>query len=225
MKLIDLTGQRFGKLVVVGRGSDYVSPRGFSSVRWICRCDCGNTTEVGRTSLKSGSIKSCGCERNAVRNMEYEKSNGIVLCKCKGGAFLIDECDYDFVSGFGWHISNSGYPCRNNDKRLLHRLLMNPPGDKVVDHINGDKLDNRRSNLRIANNSINGYNRAITPGCSGEYCISYNKASNYYSVYIDGMYCGGSKDIEKAKEIRDSRIGGSKIKKYNRFLNGVLPLE
>lgn len=37
----DLTGQRFGKVVVVKREDDYISPSGFHSASWLCLCDCG----------------------------------------------------------------------------------------------------------------------------------------------------------------------------------------
>lgn len=57
---IDLTGQRFGKLVVIGRDPDF--PRGAKrNARWICRCDCGNIYSVYSHCLRSGHIKSCGC--------------------------------------------------------------------------------------------------------------------------------------------------------------------
>ena len=58
--LIDLTGQRFGKLVVIERGEDY--RKGFSMcTRWRCRCDCGKETLVRSYRLRSGQTKSCGC--------------------------------------------------------------------------------------------------------------------------------------------------------------------
>lgn len=58
-KFIDLTGQRFGKLVVTER-----APNGAGgNVRWICRCDCGTEIVVFGSSLKNGSTQSCGCTR------------------------------------------------------------------------------------------------------------------------------------------------------------------
>lgn len=55
--LIDLTGQRFGRLVVLGRdfSKKYTKPH------WLCQCDCGNQTIVYGYSLKSGATQSCGC--------------------------------------------------------------------------------------------------------------------------------------------------------------------
>lgn len=56
-KLIDLTGQRFGRLVVLGRdGSDK-----YGSALWRCRCNCGNEVLVTSSNLRR--TNSCGCLR------------------------------------------------------------------------------------------------------------------------------------------------------------------
>lgn len=62
-KFIDLTGQRFGKLTVIERADDYISPNGVTAVRWKCLCDCGSVVEVKANDLRKGKIKSCGCGR------------------------------------------------------------------------------------------------------------------------------------------------------------------
>lgn len=61
---IDLTGIRFGRLVVVRRASN--DKKG--NARWVCVCDCGNETTVLSYNLTSGKIKSCGCLRKDVAN-------------------------------------------------------------------------------------------------------------------------------------------------------------
>nr|DAH32228.1 MAG TPA: hypothetical protein [Caudoviricetes sp.] len=60
-RLIDLTGMRFGKLTVIKRASDYIAPKGKTTTRWLCKCDCGNTCEVRTDLLRNGYTKSCGC--------------------------------------------------------------------------------------------------------------------------------------------------------------------
>lgn len=51
-KLQDLTGRRFGDLLVLRRGPDYVSPTGKKTVQWICRCEaCGREVTMLRTQL------------------------------------------------------------------------------------------------------------------------------------------------------------------------------
>lgn len=56
----DLTGQRFGRLVVVSR-SDNCRPK---APKWVCHCDCGKTVTTRSCSLFSGGTQSCGCLRN-----------------------------------------------------------------------------------------------------------------------------------------------------------------
>ena len=60
-RLIDLTGQRFGKLVVIKRAGTYYSPSGTSTPTWLCKCDCGGKVVVNASSLKGGYTQSCGC--------------------------------------------------------------------------------------------------------------------------------------------------------------------
>lgn len=59
-KLVDLTGQRFGRLVVIERAGS--SDRGHA--QWVCLCDCGKTKIVLSSNLRTGKQISCGCFRN-----------------------------------------------------------------------------------------------------------------------------------------------------------------
>lgn len=59
VRSIDLTGRKFGRLSVVSR-----APKGDRKNRgaiWVCKCDCGELTQVRADSLKNGRTKSCGC--------------------------------------------------------------------------------------------------------------------------------------------------------------------
>lgn len=71
-KLIDLTGQTFGRLTVLNEGkSRYVrrNPRKYRGAtterirRWDCLCECGNYTTVNFSALRSGDTQSCGCRK------------------------------------------------------------------------------------------------------------------------------------------------------------------
>ena len=55
-RLIDLAGQRFGRLVVAE-----LAPKLDRRTRWICQCDCGNVSHAQSDDLRSGHSKSCGC--------------------------------------------------------------------------------------------------------------------------------------------------------------------
>lgn len=56
-KLIDLTGQRFGRLLVIGRAENELG----GQPRWICQCDCGAKKTIRGSHLRQGLVKSCGC--------------------------------------------------------------------------------------------------------------------------------------------------------------------
>ena len=68
---IDLTGKRFGRLVVVERVG---SVRG--KMFWKCKCDCGGVSVVSTTHLKSGNTKSCGCLRKD-SNISKDTTHGM----------------------------------------------------------------------------------------------------------------------------------------------------
>lgn len=57
----DLTGERFGRLVVIRPEEDHIDPSGRKRHMWLCRCDCGNTKVINGESLMCGYTKSCGC--------------------------------------------------------------------------------------------------------------------------------------------------------------------
>lgn len=57
----ELTGKRFGKLVVIEESKQKHNKKGGQRVVWICKCDCGNLCEVVTSHLTSGGTESCGC--------------------------------------------------------------------------------------------------------------------------------------------------------------------
>ena len=71
-RLIDLTGQRFGRLVVVERAENSADGR----ARWLCRCDCGQSKTVLGEHLKKGRTKSCGCAKSESSSKRFKKHGG-----------------------------------------------------------------------------------------------------------------------------------------------------
>lgn len=71
-KLIDLTGQRFGRLVVIERADNSADGR----ARWLCRCDCGQSKTVLGEHLKKGRTKSCGCAKSESSSKRFKKHGG-----------------------------------------------------------------------------------------------------------------------------------------------------
>jgi hypothetical protein len=85
----DLTGKRFGKLVVIKRADDYVQPSGKHRIRWLCKCDCGNIKVINGKDMVKGETKSCGClhrekvsTHNLSKNLLYDVLHRMYKCCC-----------------------------------------------------------------------------------------------------------------------------------------------
>ena len=174
MALKDLTGQVFGRLTVIERAPNYITPKGQSKTVWHCKCNCGNDDDilVMGTHLRSGHTVSCGCiqkeravEANTKRN-KYDEINGIGYINGNIQFYFSPE-DFDKIKNHSWYLSNNGYVQTRIDDKIvgIHRLIMNAPDDMCVDHINHDKLNNRRENLRVCTIQENNFNQ-ITRGNS-----------------------------------------------------------
>lgn len=114
-----------------------------------------------------------------------------------GGKFaLVDDEDYPIAMAYSWHVSCRGY-AQHSPKPgasvFMHRFLIDAPEGKQVDHINGDKLDNRKSNLRLCTNQENcrARHKANPSGFRGvsrknkgwQASISDGKKHHYLGIY------------------------------------------
>jgi HNH endonuclease/AP2 domain len=107
---------------------------------------------------------------------------------------MVDDEDFEWLNQFKWHATirdhriyarrNVGkYPSRSS--LLMHRVLVDAPEGMVIDHINRNTLDNRRSNLRICSFVQNVRNQRIRKNnTSGFKGVQWNKNSNKWLSYI-----------------------------------------
>lgn len=132
----------------------------------------------------------------------YNKSHNITV-KIK-----VDIEDFDFLSKYKWYINikinkktlkNEAYAITHlgNKTIQMHRLLLNPPKNMLVDHINGNTLDNRKCNLRICTNSQNATNKK--PRGASKYMGVFIKKIKSSSGVIHKYYCSGIKVNGKYK--------------------------
>lgn len=61
MKFIDMTGQKFGRLVVLGHAGTHIKAGGQKASLWLCRCSCGSAIKALGSNLRRGQTNSCGC--------------------------------------------------------------------------------------------------------------------------------------------------------------------
>lgn len=78
-----------------------------------------------------------------------------------GSYAIVDKADELLLSGFNWKLFANGYVAANRGKTTIyiHRLLVGPAPDELVDHADMNPLNNRTSNLRVATKSQNAANR------------------------------------------------------------------
>lgn len=112
----------------------------------------------------------------------------------QGKVALVDDDDFEYLNQFKWHIykqnRNSFYArtiVYENKKRiaiLMHRLLIKCD-NKIIDHISGDGLDNRKCNLRICERHQNALNRKKNMNnLSGFKGVSWFKSSQKWRAQI-----------------------------------------
>lgn len=91
----------------------------------------------------------------------------------QGKIAIVDDEDFGFLNRFTWcvrHCVDRDYAvtAKNFDGKyhatFLHRMIMNAPSHMVVDHVNGNPLDNRKENLRICSQLENSRNRQANKG-------------------------------------------------------------
>lgn len=195
--LKDETGNKYGKLTVIRRCKEKETGNG---AKWLCNCDCGNDNiVVTGGNLRSGNVTSCGCnkkeytERYIKQNKEqhktsYENKGDYILCTTyDGNEFIIDCDDYQKIKNYTWRASSNGYiiTTKNRKNILLHRLIMNPSDNLIVDHINHNKKDNRKKNLRICTMSNNNMNKSkLSSNTSGVTGVTWNENSGCWVSQI-----------------------------------------
>lgn len=133
----------------------------------------------------------------------------------QGKVAIVDAEDFERLSKYKWHFnklageSTKGYACRTSLRAAgkRHRIFMHweVTGYKWVDHINRDGLDNRKENLRPANNSKNQQNRGVQKNnTSGHKGVSFKKSRNRFrsQIRLDGkfIFLGYFKTAEEASK-------------------------
>lgn len=106
---------------------------------------------------------------------------------------MVDDQDYEWLNQYYWQANKQ--LCVNTKingvRVLIHRLILNPDKNIEIDHIDGNRLNNQRSNLRLATSSQNKCNRGPRKDCvSGYKGVSWHKQNKKWTARImgDGKY-------------------------------------
>lgn len=127
-----------------------------------------------------------------------------------GEIVLVDDQDFEELNKYKWCLNSGGYASRRIDTHtsiLMHRQVMNTPKGLETDHINGNKLDNRRENLRNVTHSQNQlHSRLPKTNTSGHKGIVWDKKNNKWQAQIKvnqkNHHLGRFIELEEAKKAR-----------------------
>lgn len=120
-----------------------------------------------------------------------DQENQKLIPLSKGKFAIVDAVDFDSLIRNSWHVSSNGYArgyVRRDGKKLfvyMHRFILGAPKGMCADHRNSNKLDNRRSNLRVTTYNGNSQNQRMkrnnTSGFKG---VSFAKNYGKYKAAI-----------------------------------------
>lgn len=194
-KVVDLAGKIINGIKIIERSYEKQHKDKYHKIYWKCICHCGNEFIASGNNLKSGNTKSCGCVKNELiskigrNNSKTNKwifeDNIAVGITNSGKVFMIDKEDFEKVKDYCWRFSVNGYVVANskdltNSTINIHRLILNPNKDEIVDHKDWNKADNRKLNLRVCSKSQNNVNiKRKKNNTSGYTGVKLNKQGNW----------------------------------------------
>lgn len=203
-----MTGKRIYNWLVLERDSS----RCGKGTYWICECQCENKTvrSIGGVNLRRGKSKCCGCYKKPYKTNKYIIEDDYVIgYTFYDEEFLLDLEDLEKVNKYYWHKKPLGYMSSKKGKReiKLHRLIMDAKDGEVVDHINHNPADNRKSNLRKVTHQQNMFNKVkYKNNKSGYKGVVWNKRDQKWvsriSINKKQVELGRFHSLEEAVKVR-----------------------
>lgn len=111
----------------------------------------------------------------------------------QGKETIVDDDMFEYLNQWKWHCDSNGYAARYTSSKLgdrrmvlMHRVVAITPEDMFTDHINRDRLDNRKENLRVCTHSQNQANRNMNKNnTSGHRGVRWDKDRGKWYTSID----------------------------------------
>jgi len=216
-KVNDLMGQRFGRLLVIGREESDA----FSHAKWLCKCDCGNETVVlGDNLIRNNHTTSCGCYLDEMRptfNLSHGKTGSDLY---NVWASMIGRCEYEPSSCWEHYGGRGITVCK--EWRESFESFYEWAKDKYAADLQIDREDNDGNycpeNCRFVSRSLNVINRGkLRNNTSGYTGVSYDTHNSIWTAKIGyqamskkAIMLGYFQDKHTAVEARNAFI-----KKYN----------
>ena len=180
----DMTGWKMWEHGVPDSKIEVIS-KGSSTNLWVCKCHlCGTIKEINGYHLRKGMVKTCGEHR--IHNT-YDLSGEYGICyTAKGTPFYFDLEDYDLIKDYAWYERLGYAVCKQESVFFSMQDLVFPHSEEfVVDHIYGNRNDNRKAFLRLATRTQNNQNKRLrSDNTSGVTGVNYHKKRNSWVARI-----------------------------------------
>ena len=181
--------------------------------------------KINNSEEKYKRMKMYFCHKHLIKGNTYDfdyETNIATGYTSKGQPFYFDIEDYDKIKEYKWRISLDGYvvsaATKDHKEIRMHRLIMDCPKGKVVDHINHCKSNNCKNNLRICTHSENMKNKKKSKNnTSGITGVTWKKRDKRWEaqITVDNkiIHLGYFKTIEEAAKARKE----AEIKYFGEF--------
>ena len=212
----DMTGQKIGRVTVI----EFAGMGKHRTALWKCKCDCGNEKVIDGALLRSGMSVSCGCLHKDMTSIahkkynEYSVSDGIVRVKLTNTdrEMLCDPDDWNRLKQYCWFLARNGYATTNVPdgdmiKPTFHANIIDCDDSHLRDHINRNRLDNRKENLRVVSHETNTRNTGLSKNSTTGYkgvTVSRNRKKFIAQITVNykNIYLGRFDTAEEAYEAR-----------------------
>lgn len=184
MKLVDRTGQKFGRLTVIEQAGRSASKK----VLWKCQCECGNETVVSSGALVTGNTVSCGCylKERITKHGGWNKASYNTWRAMMRRCYTPKDKDYKRYGAVGvivqdsWHeyavfAADMGEP---QGDQTLHRI--NPYGNYTTDNCAWASPTRQAREIRLPRRSKTGFTGVLFHGGRYYATVTVNK-KKYYS--------------------------------------------
>lgn len=203
------TGDQFGRLTVIERAEDYVSPSGYKKKQWVCLCICGASKILQQNSLVSGLVKSCGCyasEQISDRNTTHGFSQHPLYNTWRN---MLDRCsniDSPVYKHYGGRGISVCAEWRVDFEKFCQDVGEKPTKDHSLDRIDNDG-DYCRENIKWSTKKEQVNNRRINyRNKSGVEGVYFRENTQKYEVWHGSHYHGSYTSFEEAFNIKRSLI-------------------